>query len=389
MNNVPDQVKTMMTHVNNFLSDPSKMISNMNEEFAAGIVFFIVLLLVLFMCINLYYNSTLEGRLCSYMDGIYSTINGKIRPVALNKSDPQLGYLLRDYYIKTAFNACNGGSYKNSVVSTCNLIDVIKQGVRGFDFEIYSLNDTPVVASSTQDSYFIKETYNSLDFGTVMSVLKNYAYTNSSCPNPNDPIILHLRIKSTNQKMYSALARILETYDTMMLGPNFSCENNGKYLGSVKLLDLIGKIIVIVEKGNTAFMQNTSFYEYVNMTSNSVFMRALKYYDAKFTPDMNELINFNKQNMTIVKCDSGSSPENPSAVLTRTMGCQMAAMRYQLNDAFLKEDNAFFDSYGYAFCLKPENLRHIPIVVADPPPPDKKLSYAPKQKVANYYNITF
>ena len=161
-----------------------------------------------------------------------------------------------------------------------------------------------------------------------------------------------------------------------MLGPKYSYENNGKNLGNVKLLDLVGKIIIIVEKDNTAFMENSNFYEYVNMTSNSVFMRAIKYYDAKFTPDMNELIEYNKQNMTLVKPDVGSNPPNSSSILTRTLGCQMVAMRYQLTDQYLNEDTLFFNSSGHAFCLKPVPLRYMPVYIAAPTVPDPKLSYA-------------
>ena len=362
-------------------------IANMNENFASIIVFSIILILLIMMGINMYSMINLESSTCNHMDKLYPTVNGKIRPISLNTKDEQLGYTLKDYYIKSAYNSCSGGKYKNNVVNVCNLIDIIKQGVRCFDFEIYSLNDTPIVSTSIESSYFIKETYNSVDFGSVMSTLQNYAYSSSTCPNPNDPIILHLRIKSKNQKMYTAFAEILKTYDGLMLGPNYSFENNGKNLGNVKSLDLVGKIILIVEKDNTAFMENIAFYEYVNMTSNSVFMRAIKYYDVKFTPDMNELIEYNKQNMTLVKPDVGANPPNCSAILTREMGCQMVCMRYQLDDNFLKEDMAFFDSCGYAFCLKPANLRYIPVVIADPPPPNPALSYAPRHIEKDYYKI--
>ena len=57
-------------------------------------------------------------------------------------------YMFRDYYIRTAYNACCTGQW-HSVVSTYALRDVIKQGARCLDFEIYSLQDQPVVATST------------------------------------------------------------------------------------------------------------------------------------------------------------------------------------------------------------------------------------------------
>jgi hypothetical protein len=383
-----------LSMVKNILSNPSKLIANMNEQFASVVVYVIVILLFILMIINLYFDMTLESSTCKYMDGMYSNVDGKLRPIDANKSDPTLQYTLRDYYIKTAYNCCSGGHYKNSVVSTCNLIDVIKQGVRGFDFEIYSLNNVPIIAVSTDPSYYVKETYNYVEFSKAMSILQNYAYSASTCPNPNDPIILHLRFKSKNNNMYTTLAKILETYDNILLDSSFSYEYTGgnsvaNNLGAVPLLKLCGKILVVVEKNDTPFMSNSDFYEYVNMTSNSVFMRSLRYHDVQYSPDTGELKNFNKQFMTIVKPDTGSNPNNPSGILTRALGCQLSAMRYQNPDAFLKEDTAFFDACGYAFCLKPEALRYIPVLVNAPTPPNPALSYAPKQLDKPYFKATY
>ena len=396
MNNQIAQKSTSstMNSVKNFLSNPYKMIANMNENFAAIIVYFIVLILFILMAINLYFDMNLESSTCSYMDNMYSKIDGKLRPISTNKSDATLQHNLRDYYIKTAYNCCSGGHYKNSVVSTCNLIDVIKQGVRGLDFEIYSLNNVPIVAVSTDPSYYVKETYNYIEFSSVMTIIQSYAYSASNCPNPYDPIIMHLRIKSTNNDMYTALAKILETYDNILLDSSFSYEYTGgnsvsNNMGAVPLMQLVGKIVVVVEKNDTTFMNNRDFYEYVNMTSNNVFMRSLRYKDVQYSPDTGELTNFNKQFMTIVKPDVGSNPNNPSGILTRALGCQMTAMRYQNSDAFLKEDTAFFDACGYAFCLKPENLRYIAVTVPTPPAANPALSYAPQQLTKPYLTASF
>ena len=106
------------------------------------------------------YLTRLNSSECSYMNNLYSAVNGKIRPIT--SSDPDCSGNLYDYYIKTAYNACSGGSYKNNFVDVCNLKAVIKQGVRCLDFEVYSVNDEPVVATSTQDDFYIKETFHPL-----------------------------------------------------------------------------------------------------------------------------------------------------------------------------------------------------------------------------------
>lgn len=313
------------------------------------------------------------NRECSYMNQMYGTINGKIQSISL--ANPNSKYTLKDYYIKTAYNCCSGGSYKNDYVNTCNLTNVLKQGCRGLDFEIYSINDQPVIATSTSDSYYIKETYNSVPFIDAMKIIINYAFSTTGAPNPNDPILIHLRIKSNNQKMFQNLANILDTYDQYFMGPGTSYGNGQTNFGNIKLSDLSKKIVLIIDNSNKAFMDNRDLYEYVNILSNSIFMRALRNYDIKNTPDLSELQNFNKKNMTIAMPDKGKNPPNLSGIAARLTGCQMIAMRYQLNDVNLQENEKFFGDAGCAFVLKPENLRDIPTTVPEPPAQNPALSY--------------
>ena len=45
-------------------------------------------------------------------------------------------------------------------------------------------------------------------------------------------------------------------------------------------------------------------------------------------------------------------------------------------DTNIEENDIFFDENGYAFVLKPEKLRYIPITIPLPPPQNPELSYA-------------
>ena len=369
----------------NLISQSMKMISNMNDNFSATILFVVLILLVICVLIYYFYIRNLLTSECSHMDTMYGSIDGYIK--SLNSNDPNCQYTLKDYYIKSAYNCCSGGSYKNDYVSTCALKDLLKQGVRGLDFEIYSINDNPVVATSTEDSFYIKETYNYIAFSEVMNVIINYAFANGTAPNSKDPILFHLRIKSNNQSMYTNLAKIFKKYDSYFLGPEYSFENHGNNIGDKKVLDLSGKIIVIVDKLNNSFMENKDFYEYVNMTSNSMFMRALRYYDVKNTPDIVELQNYNKKNMSIAMPDKGSNPQNMSPIVCRETGCQMIAMRYQVFDSNLQENIMFFDNSGYAFVLKPEKLRFIPTTIPNPTPQNPALSYQTRTIQSDYYKF--
>jgi hypothetical protein len=373
----------MSTQSTDYLST----IQNMDENFQSYmIISFIFIILIIFIGYMIYL-SKLNNRNCDYMNNLYSSVDGNVRPISDN--DPDCKFNLYDYYIKTAYNACSGGSYKNDFVNICNLKAVLKQGVRCVDFEIYSVNNQPVVASSTSNDYYVKETFNSVSFASVMDTINNYAFTSGTCPNSSDPLIIHLRIKSNNQEVYSKLADIFKSYDNIMLGKDYSFENSGKNLGSSPLLNFKNKVILIVDKINNAFLENKEFLEYINLTSNSVFMRGYDYYGVKNNPDTQELTEYNKRDMTIVFPDKGASPANPSGALCRAYGCQMVAMRYQLVDNLLMENALFFDRAGYAFSLKPEELRYIPVTIPTPTPQNPAYSYSTREASTDFYSFKY
>ena len=361
------------------------IIKNLKEDFIITFIYIVILIIIIVVLFYIYRLKNLENKECTFLNKIYGNLDGHIR--SLNPSDNACQYKLLDYYIKSAYNCCSSGSYKNDFVSLCALKNVLKQGVRGLDFEIYSINDKPIISTSTETSYYIKETFNYVDFGDALRTIINYAFSGSTAPNPTDPIIIHLRIKSNNQKIYTIMASLFETYDIYFLGKEFSFENQGQNLGLTNLLSLSGKIVVIVDRINTAFLENSKFVEYVNMTSDSIFMRALSYYDIQFTPDVSELVNYNKTAMSIAFPDKGPNPTNPNPLIIRESGCQMIAMRYEHIDIYLEENTLFFDSAGYAFVLKPARLRYVPVTNSNPTPQQTDLSYATRNFSTDYYNF--
>jgi len=371
-----------------------KTLQNIQEQMSANVIIAITMsLIVITLCYYFYYTgisgivSPLKIRECNLMTSVYGELNGKIRPINTSSiSSEQFKHNLRDYYIKSAYNACSGGSYRNDYVSTCVLKNILKQGVRGLDFEIFSVDNEPVVATSTTDNYCVKETYNYVPFSEVMDVVL-MAFTGSYAPNPTDPILMHLRIKSENPIIYEKMAEIFKRNDSRFLGPEYSYENGGKNMGDVALHSLLGKIVLIVDRSNTAFLECQPFYEYVNMCSNATYMRLLHYYDVKYTMDIVELIEYNKLCMTFALPDKGSNPPNPSSVVMRECGCQMLGMKYQTVDENIEENDIFFDEVGYAFVLKPEPLRYKEIVVDTPESQDPKLSYETRQISTDFYNF--
>jgi hypothetical protein len=331
-----------------------------------GLLFFVIS----FWCFN---KLSLNAKNCKNLTALYSDF-----PLisSISPSNPNHQYKMRDYYIKTAYNCCSGGNFKNDFVNLCALKNCIKQGARCLDFEIYSIGGVPAISVSSKKDYNVKEAYNSILFADAMTVVSTYAFSGGTCPNPNDPLILHFRFMSNNAKIYDQMATILyNTMENQLLGKNFSYEDDGQNIGSYPISRLMGQVIIMADKSNTVF-SSTKINEYVNITSNSVFVRNMRYTDVKFCPDADELLEYNKQNMTICLPDLSGKNKNYSPALVMSYGCQFVGMSFQNFDPYMQYYTEMFDDAGSAFILRPERYRYIPLFIVKPPPQDPNYSYA-------------
>ena len=358
-------------------------------------VIIMVLMIIIGTIFYIYSKSTYKDTHCDIIKDVYTDM-GKVSSINLNDASFK-GFLLRDYYVKTAYNCCAIGNFKNTFVDKCALKNVIRQGVRVLDFAIYSVDDKPVIAVSsipcdyTEDMpqcFLIKESYNYIKFDDAMQTVASYAYAGDTCPNPNDPLFLNFRIMSKNRNIYDSMTATLKNkFGNHLLGKEYSYENNGKSLAFEPISKFLSKTIIIVDKANPYF-EGTKLEELVNIGSNSVFMRSLTESEVKYTPDFNELKRYNKKNMTIEIPDVSSNAKNPSAALGMKYGVQMIAMCYQNYDANLEFYEDFFANAGYAFVLKPEALRYVEVTIADPVKQNPELSYAKRVTKSSYYEFT-
>lgn len=353
----PEMLKNVKAGYNQASEKFNEVVNGLKEtNDIVNIIIIMSIGFILFVLLSYALNKlTLKNRNCKNIKKVYKNSTSII---SIDKDDKVFSHNLRDYYIKTAYSCCCTGNYKNDYVDLCALENCIKQGVRCLDFEIYSYNNKPVIAASSVNSNSIKETYNYISFGKAMDMVANLAFSNSASPNAKDPLLLHFRIMSNNIKVYDIMANTLNSsLGERLLDNNFSYENGGKNLGATPIVDLLGKAIIIVDKSNKLF-ESTKLDEFVNMASNSMFMRMLRYNEVKFTHDMNELINYNKKNMTIVLPNLDADNANPDPSVTSNYGCQMNALAFQNFDKHMEYYSLYFDKKGSAFVLKPEHLRY-------------------------------
>lgn len=319
-----------------------------------------------------------------------------------------VGKNIRDFYIKTAYNCCASGNFKSDYVTICALYNVIAQGCRCLDFEIYCLNDTPVVAVSSIDQIGVKQSYNFLYAADVLAAVNNYALNSNGstlpsfvpgsknepqrfCPNPNDPLFLHFRLKTNNVNVVNHLASIIaKTFESKLLPIQFMREANGKNMTKTPIKDLVdninGKVVIMVEKNsNTGGMpilyRSANMWELTNITTNSVYIHEKRFTDIKNTNSPKEVVDFNRQNMTIVLPDLNENNTNYIYVVPRLLGCQFIAMNFQNTDQNLISYNSFFDNGKCAFIPRPAELLYVPVHVPAPKPIDKALLFSTKNTI--------
>jgi competence transcription factor ComK len=339
------------------LSSATKALTNRIQNANIVQIILVVVSLTIVISIIWYISDKLSirSRKCNYLRKEYEDFP-KIS--SITTTNEKFGYTLKDYYIKTAYNACSVGNFKNSYVDLCALKKVIHQGYRCLDFAIYSVDNEPVIATSDIDNYNVKYTYNSVPFDAICESIANQAFTSSGCPNPNDPILIHLRVLSQNSVIYKKMAEIISNrLKDYILGKRYSYEYSGKNVGDLKLTDLQQKVVIMIDNSNPMY-KSTDLNEFVNISSNSIFMRSMRYDEMRYTPDMDELTNYNKKNMSIILPNYSIKNENPSFALALKFGCQMMAMSIQNNDNNLDFYNNYFSKEGTAFVLKPVNLRY-------------------------------
>ena len=126
---------------------------------------------------------------------------------------------------------------------------------RCLDFEIYSLNNEPIISTSTSDDFTVKETYNFMSFYDAIQKIKTHHNTKNK--SNNGPLILLFRIKSLNSVIYNKMATILfenfyrkNDYDNSQLLPyeynyTFNTDTTVR-LYTTELKVLKNKIIIAV-----------------------------------------------------------------------------------------------------------------------------------------------
>jgi hypothetical protein len=284
---------------------------------------------------------------------------------------------LSQLFIKTAYNCCCSGKFKNDYVDICALQNCANYGVRALDFQVYKLNSKPIISASTVNEIQYKEIYNYLDFNdTMLQVNKMFITTPSN--NSTEPLFLIFRVYS----------KVKDTYDQMFTSLNsiFGSTNGSKNiifitsdLPNTTFVQVKGKVIILVEYSciattnepecKTAF-ESSSLYQmsalHLNGSNNKVY-RESELIDGKISiNDYAEWFKTNANYLNIIYPNVQTSSSNYDFITSGfNNGISFIGLNFQTNDPYLTLLNTADSSDippiingfgGAAFKLKPEKV---------------------------------
>jgi len=344
-------------------------IFNKSENVIITLGVIIMLLLILFGWI--FDRLGLKERSCTKLDIFYPKLtnqsyfnNGNILKSDARTSFDNSNNMLLNYNVKSAYNCCCGDGYKNNFVALCALEKCISNGCRFLDFEIYSYNNDPIIASSTANSNYIKETYNALLLTEVLTTITDNAFDGTKTLCSNDPLILNFRIMSTNLTMLEKMGTIFEEHlDRNNSDFTLMLEKDASVL-SVKMKDLYRKIIIICDFNPTSNIildpKLKKLKKYINLRGNSLNCNTYRYNDITIK-DALQLVEHTKKKFTIVLPNLDNSIKNFDPVSCFVNGCQAICMKHQNLDSNLTGYNNEFTLAGnFSWKMKETRLLNIP-----------------------------
>ena len=328
---------------------------------------FIIIIFIVAIAL-IFHNLGLQEESCKKLDITYKTLTNEtyFRGSTVKQIDifDASNSTLINYHVKSAYNCCCGGEYRNNFVALCALEKCISNGCRFLDFEIYSYNNDPIVASSTSNNNFIKETYNALLLSDVLSFITENAFDTLKTNCYNDPLILNFRVMSTNIAMLVKMGDLIEYYLDRGVGSSFTLlpNYNESAILNMRMKELRKKIIIICTfNPNNNIIENTKLVKlkkYRNLIGNGSNCYTYRYNDIVVKDGSFQLKEDTKSKFIIVLPNLDNSIKNFDSVSSFTNGCQAICMKHQnLDTNLIGYNNNFEDNVIFSWKFKKLGLQ--------------------------------
>lgn len=264
---------------------------------------------------------------------------------------------LGDFYITTAFRPYMAINQHYDYCDLRILERILMSGVRAIYIDIFNdslqSNANPIISCGYKDGEW-KLTINKIKFEDFCETLKLICFNSAFLDNYDDPFILLLNLNTNhNINCLNKIKQILQkTLFHYLLDNNYTYSK--KKIMQEPIKNFMGKLILIA---NDDF-HNTDLEEFINYSWSDDHMNKLHFSDLNpddLKIDVNEITDGNKFKLSLVVPDeNSSSTTNYDTDYAFEHGCQLVAMNYQKNDAFL---NKYLEKFkNNSFLPKPPQL---------------------------------
>ena len=254
-------------------------------------------------------------------------------------------YPIKDFCIKSSLNSAVSGNY----VSTDMVKEVLSRGCRFLDFEVFYIKEdevfSPRVAMSTDYKYLTIDTENSIPLVHILNAISTNAFSQLA-PNNKDPIFIHLRIKSNDDKIYDAVAKNIKTALTTR-------RYEGTLTEQTTLEEIMGKIIIVMDKTirRDSKDYSSSLHNMVNIESGSESFNSFKINSIMNAQEKIIAIDDNNLTTDLEKLQMViPNPEKYNTSLleiTHNFGIQILPAKYYASDVELEEYEEMFNQNSH------------------------------------------
>ena len=291
-------------------------------------------------------------------------------------------YRLCDYYLASSGYSLFPGAKVYDYISDSVIPMLVRAGPRVVELDIYDDGSGGPVVGLKNQKLGTDYAYNTVSFAACCVSIANTAFNTVVCPVATDPFILSLVFHTTNRNVFDSCAEALKsTCAQYLLGVAYGYQR--KNLAIEPICNLQSKLVVV----SGAEVKGTLMEEVVNMSWGTSQLRRLTYTQAVQTSDGDELVKFNRDNITMVVPDIDGDLVNKNPQFLLAHGCQWNLMNYGSIDSAMETYIGEFQEHSVV--LKPEALRALKLEKYKTPVlQDPNLSFQPQRKISPIYDLT-
>ena len=286
---------------------------------------------------------------------------------------------LCDYYIASSSYSTFPGSSVFDYVSDGVIPMVVKAGARLIELDIYKdTKENPVVGLKNEQIGY-NYAKNTVPFEACCVAVANTAFNSVETPVSNDPFIMSLVFHTDDVTTINACAEIIkQTLSKYLLGPEYTYHK--KNLAIEPICNLAGKLIIV--SGGTT--KGSIMEELINMSWDTSSLRRMTYMQASQPYDHEELIDHNRQHISMVVPDPDPDLKNNNPTILFSYGCQWNLVNYGSVDSMMELYVGQFQQGSVI--LKPSTLLYKPKSYAKPKLPDPSVSFQPMAHTSPIYD---